>query len=87
MSFLVFKTDQGGTYMLENVNEVLTVTGERVRVTYRSEANVLTVTGKVRNQGRMNGAFAYSVGNGSRAVLSLDTDEGVEEIRGVVLAR
>lgn len=82
----VFKTDFGGTYMLHYVlGNVLSATGERTGTTYTSLNNRLVITGKTRNQGTMRNAYPYSVGQGQRAILVLDTGEGIEEIRGVVL--
>lgn len=86
---LIFKTDQAATYICRK--DDANVFGENMWsfagnfVTYSSPQNDLRYTGKVRNQGRMGGVFPYSVGNGRRAVMMLDTGEGVEKITGVVL--
>ncbi len=86
---LTFITDQGATYSCRkddaNVfgETMWTFTGRLA--SYSSPANNLRYTGKVRNHGRMGGLFPYSVGNGRRSVLTLDTGEGVETISGVIL--
>lgn len=74
----LFVTDQGGAYWLTlNGHGEKVATGERTRTEYRSEAHAVRVTGKRRWQGA---AF----GNGQRAVLTLDTGEGLETLKGVL---
>lgn len=71
----LFVTDFGGFYDLRDVEGQLHVRGMRTEVTYRSFDNRVEVRGKVRQH--------TGVGRGQRAVLHLDTGEGISVIPGV----
>lgn len=71
----LFVTDAGGFYDLFSVDGILHVKGVRSAVTYRSEHNRVEVRGKRRQH--------TGVGVGQRAVLHLDTGEGMSSIPGV----
>jgi hypothetical protein len=77
-----FQIDDGAEYELTvGVDPwfvpCLVVTGMRTSVQYRSAANAVEVTGKVRYHGRL--------GDGRRSVLLLDTGEGVQRFPGVLI--
>lgn len=74
----LFVTDGGGFYRLFTIDGILHVQGMRTTVTYRSEANRVEVRGKVRQH--------TGVGTGQRAILHLDTGEGMSAIPGVFRA-
>ena len=71
-----FFVDEGALYRLYPVEGVQVARGLNTGTTYTSTATSVEVTGKVRNHG-------LRIGFGHRAVLHLDTGEGIVALRGV----
>ncbi len=78
-----FLADAGAMYVLRTSTDahafgpgMLLVKGVRTDVEYLSAANSITVTGGYRNHAKN--------GWGARAVLTLDTGEGIVTMRGIV---
>lgn len=69
--------DYGRPVNLGGLTAAVVITGLRTEVTYTSEANDLTITGKPRRQA--GGRW------GRRARLSIDTGEGVTTLAGVIV--
>lgn len=78
-----FYVDEGATYDLYTVGGILYVTGLNTRVTYRSEDNRVRLTGKARTQSARSLSNSPIRLTGRRAVLTLDTGEGLDDLRGV----
>ena len=78
----VFFVDEGAVYdlLLDHTGQVILATGRGTGIAYTSEDHGLTLTGKLRRQGAA-GRFRV---DGYRAVLTLDTGEGLLDLAGVV---
>jgi hypothetical protein len=71
-----FFVDEGALYRVWTVEADVLAQGMNTGTVYRSPATRVEVTGKERSHGGR-------VGRGQRAILHLDTGEGVSALRGV----
>lgn len=80
----VFYVDEGAVYDVSFYGDGIgVITGRRTRVMYTSPDHNLKITGTYRWQPVGPGPQRHRL-NGHRAVLTLDTGEGLSELRGVV---
>lgn len=83
----VFYVDEGAVYDVSFYSDGTGyVTGRNTQVTYTSPDHLLVLTGKRRRQptGTLSPRRPYYV-LGYRAILTLDTGEGLSELRGVAV--
>lgn len=77
----VFFVDEGAVYDVTFYGDGTgTVTGRRSAVVYTSKDHSIKITGKLRRQATGTGRV-----DGRRAVLILDTGEGLSILRGVAV--
>lgn len=71
-----FFVDDGAVYGIWSVDNDVLARGSNTGTIYRSPATTIVTTGKLRG-------FNGRIGWGQRAVLHLDTGEGIVALRGV----